>query len=388
MGYESTTGEIERKTIIRQLIQDGNGTEDNEWNHYSGPTDLRPLINDSQGTLLDSPNFRTTIQGTIKTDSVVGDGDITLEVTVRVLGYAGTEIKHTKTESLSSGDDFSLSFTICTPNYQIGKQFAIETKIIADTTISSYTPSLVITKTRIEQDGIFETDRVINVSRYSIDSTLSSINNLNYINPQLLMPDMKIIDFLSDIFKTYNLVAFEERLNDNSYLINVKPLDKYYDDGVQYDITPYVDISETTVSRISPYNTIEYKFSEPKTFLAINQSQVTRDDWGNMDFNANNIRFAEEDGDIEPENTNSFIFDGGNYKVSNGFEKMMFERISGRDYRGLTDIQWGWFVEDNKGDNFPNPTLGKPLLHYAIKTEIDDSYEDADRNTITGIEFD
>ncbi|MCP4482917.1 MAG: hypothetical protein GY817_09360, partial [bacterium] len=216
IGYESTTGEIERKTIIRQLIQEGNGTEDGEWNHYSGATDLRPLINDSQGSIIginEPNNFRTTIQGTIKTDSVVGDGDITLEVTVRVFGYAGTEKKHTKTESLSSGDDLSLSFTICTPNYYRGKQFAIETKIIADSTISSYTPSLVITKTRIEQDGIFEVDRVRDVSKYSIDSTLSSINNLNYINPQLLVPDMKIIDFLSDIFKTYNLVAFEERLN-------------------------------------------------------------------------------------------------------------------------------------------------------------------------------
>ena len=178
-------------------------------------------------------------------------------------------------------------------------------------------------------------------------------------------------------------------LNDNSYLINVKPLDKYYDDGVQYDITPYVDISDTTVSRISPYNTIEYKFSEPKTFLAINQSQITGDDWGNMDFDANNIRFVDEDGDIEPENTNSFIFDGGNYKVSNGFEKMMFERINNvEEDKELTDIQWGWFVEDNKGDNLPNPTLGKPLLHYAIKTEINDFYVDHRGDDVIGIDFD
>ena len=30
----------------------------------------------------------------------------------------------------------------------------------------------------------------------------------------------------------------------------------------------------------------------------------------------------------------------------------------------LTNYQWGWFVADNRGQNFPNPTIGKPLLHY------------------------
>lgn len=367
MGYESTTGSIERRTIIRTLNENGNGTEDGEWNHALGSTDLRPLINDTEGSLIginEPNNFRTTILGVISSDNIVGDGDITLEVTVRVLGYAGTDKKHIKTESLQSGDDASLSFTICTPNYYNGKQFVVETKIIADSSIISYTPSLVITKTRIEQDGIFEVNRVIQTSTYAINNTVSSISNLDYVNPQKLMPKMKVMDFLSDIFKTYNLVAFEERLDDNSYLINIKSLDDYIDSGVQYDITNYVDISSSTVSRISPFREIEYNYTKPKTFLAINQSEITGDDFGNVKFNVNNF---QEQGN---ETTNSFLFDGGTYKVQPKFEKMMFERLVDVDSKELTNIQWGWFVADNKSDNFPNPTIGKPLIHYINRRQL------------------
>jgi len=367
MGYESTTGGIERKTITRQLIEEGNGTENGEWNHALGSTDLRPLINDSEGSAagINEPNnFRTTITGTISVDNIVGDGDVTLEVTVRVIGYAGTEKKHLKTESLTTGDGSSLQFTVCTPFYQIGKQFAIETKIIADTNIVSYTPSLAIVKQRVENDGIFQVNTVTQNATYAIGSTVSSISNLDYVNPQRLMPKMKVMDFLSDIFKTYNLVAFEERLDDDSYLINIKSLDDYIDSGVQYDITNYVDISSSTVSRISPFREIEYNYTKPKTFLAINQSEITGDDFGNVKFNVNNF---QEEGN---ENTNSFLFDGGTYKVQPKFEKMMFERLVDVDSKELTNIQWGWFVADNKSDNFPNPTIGKPLVHYINRREL------------------
>ena len=152
------------------------------------------------------------------------------------------------------------------------------------------------------------------------DNTNDVYSNLEFINPQRLMPDMKIIDFLSDIFKTYNLDAFEERLDDNSYLINIKSYDDYLDSGKQYDITNYVDIDSSTVSRISPFKTVDYKYAEPKTFLAINQKEITGDDFGNVTFNVNN--FTEEGSD----SSNSLLFDGNKYEVKPKFEKVMFER--------------------------------------------------------------
>ena len=47
------------------------------------------------------------------------------------------------------------------------------------------------------------------------------------------MPDYKAIDFLSDLFKLYNLVAFEEVQYDGSYKINIQSYDYYINSGVK-----------------------------------------------------------------------------------------------------------------------------------------------------------
>ena len=134
------------------------------------------------------------------------------------------------------------------------------------------------------------------------------------------MPDVKIIDFLSDMFKAFNLVAFEDRLDDGSYEINIQSLDYYLDSGEEYDITQFVDIDKSTVERVSPYSTVRYSFSKPKTFLAVNQAEITGDDFGSLDFNVDNFTQGID-------GSNSLLFDGGKYKVQPKFEKMMYERV-------------------------------------------------------------
>lgn len=189
-----------------------------------------------------------------------------------------------------------------------------------------------------------------------------------------LMPKKKIIDFLSDMFKMFNLVAYEERNLDNTYQINVLPLDDYYDSGTAYDITKYVDISGSTVERVSPYGSIDFDWADPKTFLAINQAEITGDDFGAAHFDS--AYFDEGDsGD------NSLLFDGGNYTVQPKIEKVIYERMNDVDTDVLTDIQWGWFVNDNK-ENVPEPTIGEPLLMFMVQEapELEDILWD-DTNT-------
>ena len=180
--------------------------------------------------------------------------------------------------------------------------------------------------------------------------------------PNKLLPDMKIIDFLSDLFKTYNLVAFEERLDDGTYQINIQSLDYYLGTGVDYDITKFIDISKSTVQRVSPYSVVEYKFPKPKTFLAINQAEITGDEFGSMTFNVDNFTEGEQ-------SSNSFVFDGGKYKVEPKFEKMMYERITNSNDGKLTRIQWGWSANDNDR-NLPEPVVGNPLLLYANRKTV------------------
>lgn len=173
-----------------------------------------------------------------------------------------------------------------------------------------------------------------------------------------LMPKKTIIEFLTDIFKMFNLVAEEERDLDGSYRINLLPLNDYYDAGTAYDITPYVDIASSTVERVSPYGSIDFDWADPKTFLAINQAEITGDDFGAVHFDAQYF----DEGDV---GDNSLLFDGGNYTVQPKVEKMIYERMSDFDTDALTDIQWGWFVNDNK-ENVPEPTIGEILYMYIV----------------------
>ena len=357
IGYESTTGDVERNEVVRYLNINGKGSDDNEWEYLSGTPDLRKITNFSFfGGPLEFVRMKHEVLVTIPAASITGTGDITIEIKVIDSGTNSLYVKETAT--FSSTEDVELKADIGFVAYG-SKEYSVRVEITSDSTINTIRPNLALTRVRQTQNGVdsFTVDR--DTAQYGFfENASTSYSNLPFINPQRLMPDMKIIDFLSDIFKTYNLVAFEERLDDNSYLINIKSLDDYLDSGNQYDITNYVDISESKVSRISPFKLVEYNYTEPKTFLAINQKELTGDDFGNVTFDVNN--FTEEG----MNSSNSLLFDGKTYKVQPKLEKMMYERLNDVDTKELTPYQWGWFVADNRGDNFPNPTIGKPLLHY------------------------
>ena len=66
------------------------------------------------------------------------------------------------------------------------------------------------------------------------------------INKQI--PDMKILDFLTGLFKTFNLTAFVQ--ND---VIQVKPLNDFYTGTNTYDITEFVDVNSSKVDVALPY---------------------------------------------------------------------------------------------------------------------------------------
>ena len=379
LGYETSTGDVQNNVLTLRLTEEGYGAAENNFellssNPAEGNThtsnvnyasDLRRITQDN--VYEDTFEYiRQSHRVELYLYDVIGSGDINIEIAARDIN-SGRTFQESQTFNFdgTSNDDVSLLLEIPFFSYT-RKEYEVGFSISANSTINSYLPQVQLRKITKEKDGFFDTTEVTNEYnsfRISTVTASQTYNNFNTINPQLLMPDMKIIDFLSDIFKTYNLVAFEEantdlKPNAAPYLINIKSLDDYLDSGNQYDITQYIDISDTTVSRISPYKKVNYSYPDPKTFLAINQKEITGDNFGNVTFDVNN--FAEEGNT----STNSLLFDGSSYDVKPKFEKMMFERLVNVDSGNLTNYQWGWFVADNTGQNFPNPTIGKPLLHY------------------------
>jgi hypothetical protein len=166
-----------------------------------------------------------------------------------------------------------------------------------------------------------------------ISETIVSINRQ--------MPKMKIIDFLKNIFKMHNLTAYTE-----DGIINVLPLDDYYNAGVSYDITRYIDTKKSTVSKLLQFKNMIFDFKSKKSYLV----QYAQELQGN--------KFSEESyGNDE--------WDGGDYKIEVDFEKMMFERLSDESDSRLTLVTQGAML-DKKFE----PTIGQPLLLYIIPTSM------------------
>ena len=91
------------------------------------------------------------------------------------------------------------------------------------------------------------------------------------------IPEMKTLDFLTGIFKTFNLTAYVDKLNGN---IIVKTLDDFYSDGGVYDITKYVDNSKGSVNIALPFREINFEHEDTKTFLASKHNQLFGKVWG------------------------------------------------------------------------------------------------------------
>lgn len=166
------------------------------------------------------------------------------------------------------------------------------------------------------------------------------------------IPNMKVMDFMSNIFKTFNLTSYV--LVDGK--IYVEKLDKFYADGLGYDITKYVDRNSTDIDRAIPYKKISLEFPEPKTFFAQKTNEINGGTgYGNLLY----------DGGEK--------LDGGDYTVKINFEKVVYERMSNVANNALTDIGWGWFV-DYKGSSADDITkvssiVEKPLLFFNVSED-------------------
>jgi len=156
------------------------------------------------------------------------------------------------------------------------------------------------------------------------------------------VPQMKVIDFLTSLFKLYNLTAYKE-----NGIIVVRSLQDYYNAGNTYDITEYVDVDKSSVGKLLQFKEIDFKFKSKKYFLVNASDEIQDDDFGNL-------TYGNED------------YDGGVYKVEVGFEKMMYERLSHDG--ALTTVIQGSLLDSNL-----EATIGAPLLLYCTNTNPNDA---------------
>ncbi len=152
------------------------------------------------------------------------------------------------------------------------------------------------------------------------------------------LPEMKTIDFLSGLFKTFNLTAFVE---DGEII--VKTLDDFYAGGIDYDISEFIDVEKSSVNVALPYKEISFEHEDTNAFFSAIHKQKFGKTWGKAEYN------------------NSENLDGTKYAVKTPFSQMKFERLIDGGGTGKTTIQWGYSTDDNQ-----ESYIGKPLIFYPI----------------------
>lgn len=154
------------------------------------------------------------------------------------------------------------------------------------------------------------------------------------------MPDIGVMDFLTGLFKTFNLTAFYE---DDT--IKILPLDSFYESSTgTYDITEYLDTTKSEVKSVLPYSRIAFQYEGNETFFSAFHKQIFGPLWGSL----------SEIIDDVPE--------GEDYIIKTPFEHHKFERLLDSGGSETPSVQWGWSVDDGQ-----ESYLGKPFLFYAHK---------------------
>ena len=193
--------------------------------------------------------------------------------------------------------------------------------------------------------GLVITKNSATIHNYS-NSAFSLGSNL-FI--QDYIPKMKVIDFLTGLFKMFNLVAYSKR---GTSTIFIQTFDDFMTIGTSRDITEYIDINQSTIDRPVPYNQINFKYSPPVTQTSLRFVNQFSQVFGDLNYSS-------------PEK-----YDGQAFSINAPFERTVL--INLQDNSGsLTNNIIGWFVDaDGK------TTLGKPYLFF-------NRVVDSSSNTVT-----
>ena len=261
--------------------------------------------------------------------------------------YGDPEYYTLFTLTLNTTSTAEYTFSVLKNGVQIYREKTTGSKTISITDVGgNYNIYLeadtTIVFSKIEWSFEYEPDEfTINTKKYSTGS-FTFTNTFSFDIAQQ-MPKLKILDFLTGLFKMFNLTAFVE-----DDVIVVKTLDDFYSTGGSYDITKYLDVSKSSVNVALPYKEINFEHEDTKTFLAAKHEQIIGKTWGKSEYTQLKDGVTNLDGKI--------------YKIKTPFAQAKYERLLNITGGATTSIQWGYFTDDNQ-----EAYIGKPLLFYPIR---------------------
>lgn len=208
----------------------------------------------------------------------------------------------------------------------------------------TFTSEIISSYTKIISGNIYSaTHRAFGTSQ----TTLANLNIKNYV------PDITVTDFITGLVKMFNMVIVPIAENTFEFL----PLEKWYQDGKEIDITKFIQQNELEINKPKLYKRIDFKHEKSDNIL-------------NNAFRSLNDN--QEYGDLFYENANSAYNE--NYEIKSPFEDVMWERTTGTNFltttffnkdlqpytpkpvlmydNGLADLGAYWYMIDGLGDDY------------------------------------
>lgn len=159
-----------------------------------------------------------------------------------------------------------------------------------------------------------------------------------YVDPSVYAPNIKISDFVSGIFKMFNLTCYATSVDN----FQVEPLDDWYTKGAVIDITKYVDTDEITIERHKLYKEISFNYEKSESYL-------------NKRYFNETTNATREFGDVKESFAN---YDGEEYKVEVPFENIYFTK---ENITNVNEPPKAYLLnEDTATESYDN----KPILLY------------------------
>jgi len=275
-------------------------------------------------------------------------------ITLRIVDTNTGNVYASKQVTGSANQSFDTGF-IYANNYS--RTYNIVWEVISDAAITFKSTVKVARHARLGAETESATYTVNGGAAMTTEETFE-------INKHL--PDMRIMDFLSGLFRMFNLTAYVQQPVASTPIIEVETLDDYYADAANnmskgtIDITDFVDVDSHTVSPARPFTKVSFEYEETDTVLMAQHKAKFDKIFGNS-------YYEELDySDI-----------GTTYEIKLPFSHLKYERLYDKSDNSLTEIQWGYAAGGDFKHEELTPPKGnyssvniKPLLFYGIHETI------------------